>query len=90
LASLVSFPGPHQRQGLAVDRLAHRGSLLIISEGQVCELGRQCAIKHPISTSGPYPARSLFLPTILHADAVLIVAGIPRMIFQARLLILTA
>jgi hypothetical protein len=68
--------------------VAHRGSLFIISEGQV--LGRQCAIKHPISTSDPYPARSLFLPTILHADAVLIVAGIPRMIFQARLLILTA
>ena len=37
-----------------------------------------------------YRLGALFLPAILHTDVVLIVAGIPRMIFQAGLLILAA
>ena len=42
------------------------------------------------SSTKLYPAQSLFLPAIFHADVIFVIASVARMILQASLLILAA
>src|SRR5262245_53205353 len=43
-----------------------------------------------ISVDGLYSAPSLLFPAMVHADAILSIAGCPRMIFQASLQLIAA
>jgi hypothetical protein len=52
-------------------------------------MSRPCLEPRP-SSAKLFPAQSLFLPAISHADVIFIVASVACMIFQASLLILAA